>query len=73
MQKENRGSYDVNKGPLGVFWGTSDQHFAPEYLVRYYIFLMYTCLPLLQRNLRHGSHGVSLRPDGGDNHMPLFS
>ena len=24
MQKENHGFYDVNIGPLGVFWGTSD-------------------------------------------------
>ena len=24
MQKENHGFYDVNKGPFGVFWGTSD-------------------------------------------------
>ena len=57
MQKENHGSYVVNICPLGVFWGTFDQDFAPEYLVRFYIFLMYTCLPLLQRNSRHGSHG----------------
>ena len=41
---------------------------------------MYTCLALLQRNLRHGSHGVILRPDGGGgggggggNGMPFFS
>ena len=38
MQKENHGFYDVNKGPLAIFWGTSDQHFAPEYLVRFNFF-----------------------------------
>ena len=40
MQKDNYGSYDVNKGPLGVFWGMSDQHFAPDYLVRFSFFFM---------------------------------
>ena len=61
MRKENRGSYDVNKGPLGVFLGTSDQHFAPEYLVRFYIFLMYTCLPLLEFQLDQMERGHGLR------------